>query len=51
MQGRSKRSPRSNHAEERIVRAALDSTAGFTLVLAAMKAFLEHGVPQLRRKG
>jgi uncharacterized protein YndB with AHSA1/START domain len=29
---------------ERVVAKALDSTGGFNLVLAALKAFLEHGI-------
>lgn len=30
---------------DKIVNAALDSTGGFALVLAAAKAWLEHGIP------
>jgi len=31
-------------SEEELVRQAIDSTEGFTLVLAGLKAFLEHNV-------
>ena len=31
-------------ADEKIVADALDSTGGFTFVLAALKVFLEHGI-------
>ena len=30
--------------EQSIIRQALDSTEGFTFVLAGLKAYLEHGV-------
>jgi uncharacterized protein YndB with AHSA1/START domain len=30
--------------EDEVVRQAIDSTEGFTLVLAGLKAFLEHGI-------
>jgi uncharacterized protein YndB with AHSA1/START domain len=29
---------------EKVVAAALDSTGGFTFLLAALKAYLEHGI-------